>query len=114
MIPPSLRSKLHVGNSQTLLLTGSLTILLGFVSCNNVRPTFEHMSEEELISYNASQPIGKNIICFKKKRAGSHLKEKLCLTISELASLQTDSVSEKSVKNGTKIYSPPSLMSRDY
>ena len=114
MILPSLRSKIIVGNVQTPLFIGSLTILLGFVSCNNVLPTFEHMSEEELISYNASQPIGKNIICFTKRRAGSHLNEKLCLTISELASLQTDSVSKKTLKNGTKIYSPPSLMSRDY
>ena len=114
MILPYLRSNIRVGNSQALFFTGSLTILFGFVSCNNVRPTFEHMSEEELISYNASQPIGKNIICFTKRRAGSHLNEKLCFTISELASLQTDSVSKKSLKNGTKIYSPPSLMSRDY
>jgi len=113
MLPP-LRSKLLVKNGRTLLLTGNLTILLGFVSCSNLLPIFEHMSEEELISYNASQPISKNIICFTKRRSGSHLNEKLCLTISELASLQMSNVSGKSLKNGTKIYAPPSLMSRDY
>ncbi|GIS50687.1 MAG: hypothetical protein Ct9H90mP25_1210 [Gammaproteobacteria bacterium] len=53
-----------------------ISTILALSSCSTSdQPSFRHMSDEELISYNANKPLQENVIFFKKQNTGSFIKE---------------------------------------
>ena len=94
----------------TLILSHGLILL----SCaSSEQPSFQHMSDEELISYNSTRPLQQNIICFKERKTGSHIADTRCLTLSEMAAERSQSRPLNALVNDPRIYSSPNRISRD-
>ena len=71
------------------------------------------MSDEELISYNATKPLQQNVICFKQQKTGSHIAEIQCRTLAELAAERNNRRPMDTLVNDPRIYSSPNRLSRD-
>jgi len=91
-----------------------ISTILALSSCSTSdQPSFRHMSDEELISYNANKPLKENVICFKKQNTGSFIKEIQCRTLAELAAERNNSRPIDTLVNDPRIYSSPNRLSRD-
>lgn len=97
-------------NKYILILFYGLTLLSCVVP---EQPSFQHMSDEELISYNSTRPLQQNVICFKQRKTGSHIADTRCLTLSEMASERGQSRPLNALVNDPRIYSSPNRISRD-
>ncbi len=54
------------------------------VACQAIETPFRKMTDEELISYNATVPLEQNVICFKDLRTDSHIRKTRCMTIMDI------------------------------
>ena len=63
-------------------------ILASCQSSENV--SFRQMTEEELIAYNSTVPLGDSVFCFEDVRTGSHIRKKHCLTLQEIINQVND------------------------
>ena len=66
-----------------------LFVLLGLSSCESTAgPSFEKMSETELVTYNASVPVDEKVVCqeaYADWIGGSYRRmPKICATIQEI------------------------------
>ena len=66
-----------------------LFVLLGLSSCEStVGPSFEEMSETELVTYNASVPVDEKVVCqeaYADWIGGSYRRiPKICATVREI------------------------------
>ena len=87
---------------------------LFLLSCSTTdQPSFQYMSDEELISYNATKPLQQNVICFKHQKTGSHIAEMQCRTLAELAAERNNRRPMDTLVNDPRIYSSPNRLSRD-
>ena len=72
----------------------SLTLLFAawiLASCNSSeKVSFRKMTEEELIVYNSTVPLGDSVFCFEDVRTGSHIRKKHCLTLQEIINQVND------------------------
>lgn len=75
-------------------MKASLSLLLLFlilVSCQSSDTgPFRKMTEEELVAYNLTVPLGENVYCFEGVRTGSHIRKRRCLTLREIVNQVND------------------------
>ncbi|MDD9889547.1 MAG: hypothetical protein OXU66_08415 [Gammaproteobacteria bacterium] len=72
-----------------LMLVAAAFVLASCQSADHV--PFRQMSEQELIAYNTSVPLGDNVYCFEDVRTGSFIRRKYCLTLQEIVDQVNDS-----------------------
>ena len=76
------------------------------------QPSFRHMSDEELISYNANKPLQQNVIYFEEQNTGSFITKTQFRTLAELATERKNSRPLETPMNDPRIYSTPNRISR--
>ena len=95
-------------------LSFSVYASLFLLCCSTAdQPSFRSMSDEELISYNATKPLQENVICFKQQKTGSHIAETQCRTLAELATERNNGRPIDTLVNDPRIYSSANRLSRD-
>lgn len=76
------------------------TLLLA--ACENSRPAFHRMSEQELVAYNASVDAPDQIYCVEEVRAGSFIRKRFCASLADIANALENQINGLDVIN----YSP--------
>jgi len=86
----------------------STFIVLLLVACQTDQVAFHKMTEEELIAYNSTVPLGDNVYCINDVRTGSFIRRTHCLTLQEIL----DQVNDNSHTLGVLNYGGPSAFQR--